>query len=507
MTFTSSNYSIAKIDSGSDYERLWIIPVSVGTAMIEVTTADGGYTDTITVHVVEEGSGTSSGSTSKRLACGDDFEIGKITYVVLRDTTTVAVSKADKDIETANINKYVKYDGVSYKVTGIGNDAFRGCTGLTSITILNSVTSIGDWAFERCTGLTSITIPDSVKSIGSKAFYGCTDLSHVYYFGTKAQLKNIKVDYSNSGNDALKKAIIHCSDGTIVGNHTHSYTGEITKQPTCTKEGVMTYTCDCGDTYTEAIPAKGHTWNTGEETKSPTCIEDGVKTYTCADCGETKTEVIPATGHSFVNKTVAPTYDAQGYTEHTCSACGYSYKDSYTPKKQRKSISGATISISGKQYVYTGKALKPSFTVKLNGVTLKGGTDYTATFKSNTNCGQASLTVTGKGAYTGSKTANFIIKPSKAVLSKVTSPKTKQIKVVWKKSAGGVSGYEIMTATDKSFKKNKKTTTITSGSTTSKTITKLKAKTKYFVKIRAYKTVGKTKYYGAWSAVKKVKTK
>ena len=64
-------------------------------------------------------------------------------------------------------------------VTSIGNYAFRGCTGLTSVTIGNSVTSIGEYAFRNCTGLTSITIPDSVTSIGNYAFRGCTGLTSV----------------------------------------------------------------------------------------------------------------------------------------------------------------------------------------------------------------------------------------------------------------------------------------------------------------------------------------
>ncbi len=64
-------------------------------------------------------------------------------------------------------------------VTSIGNWAFSGCSGLTSITIPNGVTSIGSFTFDGCTGLTSITIPDSVTSIGNWAFDGCTGLTSI----------------------------------------------------------------------------------------------------------------------------------------------------------------------------------------------------------------------------------------------------------------------------------------------------------------------------------------
>ena len=68
---------------------------------------------------------------------------------------------------------------IGNSVTSIGDGAFLGCTGLTSVTIGNSVTSIGFQAFYNCTGLTSVTIPDSVTSIGSYAFEYCTGLTSV----------------------------------------------------------------------------------------------------------------------------------------------------------------------------------------------------------------------------------------------------------------------------------------------------------------------------------------
>ncbi len=64
-------------------------------------------------------------------------------------------------------------------VTSIEEGAFAGCDGLTSITIPNSITSIGDGAFDGCTGLTSITIPNSITSIEGRTFRGCTGLTSI----------------------------------------------------------------------------------------------------------------------------------------------------------------------------------------------------------------------------------------------------------------------------------------------------------------------------------------
>ena len=73
----------------------------------------------------------------------------------------------------------VTYGGTTYSVTSIGDFAFYGCSGLTSVTIPNSVTSIGEQAFSACSGLTSVSIPNSVTSLGESAFSGCSGLTSV----------------------------------------------------------------------------------------------------------------------------------------------------------------------------------------------------------------------------------------------------------------------------------------------------------------------------------------
>ena len=84
--------------------------------------------------------------------------------------------------------------------------------------------------------------------------------------------------------------------------------------------------------------------------------------------------------------------------------------------------------------------------------------------------------------------------------------KRKALVVYWNKIAN-VSGYQIQVATDKKFKKNKKTVTVAKQNASKKAVKKLKAKKKYFVRVRAYKTVNGKKSYGKWSKIKTVKTK
>ena len=73
----------------------------------------------------------------------------------------------------------VTYENITRKVTSIGGNAFRSCSGLTSVTIGDRVISIGKYAFADCSGLTSVTIPNSVTSIGYDAFMNCIGLTSI----------------------------------------------------------------------------------------------------------------------------------------------------------------------------------------------------------------------------------------------------------------------------------------------------------------------------------------
>ena len=110
-----------------------------------------------------------------------------IYYTFINDNTELEVSYRGMSYYTYS-NEYtgnviipqtVNFNGTNYPVTSIGGYAFYDCSGLTSVTIPNSVTRIGGYAFYNCSSLTSITIPNSVTSIGWGAFSDCSSLTSV----------------------------------------------------------------------------------------------------------------------------------------------------------------------------------------------------------------------------------------------------------------------------------------------------------------------------------------
>ena len=153
---------------------------------------------------------------------------------------------------------------------------------------------------------------------------------------------------------------------------------------------------------------------------------------------------------------------------------------------------------------FTGKAITQNVTVKVGNTVLKNGTDYTVSYSNNKKVGKATVKITGKGKYGGVITKTFKINPAKQQIQKLTA-KSKAFFVDWAQK-GSATGYEIQYATNSKFTGAKKVT-ITNNKTDKITVSKLSGNKKYYVRVRSYTTVGGTKYYGSWSAVKNVTTK
>ena len=209
----------------------------------------------------------------------------------------------------------------------------------------------------------------------------------------------------------------------------HSYGNSVvTKQPTCTSEGTKTKTCTkCNATVTEKLPAKGHTAVT-DKGYPATCTTagktDGSHCSVCNTVIKVQT-VINATGHKssgwIVDK--AASIGVKGSKHKECTVCKKVLETAEIPALSRISISKASVTLSTSTYAYDGKAKKPGVTVKLNGKTLKNGTDYTVSYSNNTKVGTAKVTITGKGNYTGSVSKTYNIKNNfkKATVSGIST--------------------------------------------------------------------------------------
>ncbi len=225
------------------------------------------------------------------------------------------------------------------------------------------------------------------------------------------------------------------------------------------------------------------------------------------NCDNLKSVTIPKSVTTIGNIAFGYKYKSstsnQKITGFTVQAYDGSAAEKYAKKYSFKLVKMYDMSktkVTVKNVTYTGKALKPAITVKYGNTTLKKNTDYTVSYKNNIKTGKATITITGKGKYKGTKQAYFYIVP-KAPTSLTVKAGKKSATIKYKKSTGA-TGYEIAYSTSKT--KGFKKVTLTGAS---KTIKKLTSKKTYYVKVRAYKTVAGKKYYGSYTKVKSVKVK
>lgn len=208
----------------------------------------------------------------------------------------------------------------------------------------NSQIHIAGWAYDPDEPSESLSIyvyvnNKFVKSIS--ASYDSPDVNKAYNISGKHRFGDV-FDAGAVGDITIDIYAIDSQDGskTLIGEHPYAATH-----------------------YSRHI----HSWDSGKVTKQPGVGTTGTKEFTCTACGKTETETIPAL------------------------------------------VSMSSVSVSVSNVTYTGSELKPSVTVTYNSKTLVSGTDYTVSYSNNVNVGKATVTVTGKGTYSGTKTENFTI--------------------------------------------------------------------------------------------------
>ena len=502
---------------------------------------------------------TAKAETANSGKCGEN-----VTYSLDSSTGELTISG------TGNMDNYNYYDSnnpfydnsviktitISSGVTSVGDFAFQSCTNLTSVTIGNSVTSIGDRAFEGCTSLASIsvdennknyssadgvlfdkgkttlirypqasaitkyTIPNSVTSIGDFAFQSCTNLTSVtipnsvtsiigYAFDDCTSLTSINVDKNNGDYSSTDGILFNKDKTTLIRYPQASAITEYTIPNSVTSIGENAFSW-CESLTSVTIP------------NSVTSIEN----YAFYECTSLASITIPNSVTSIGD------FAFEGCTNLTsvtipnsvtsigdCAFEGCTSLASITIPNSVTSIDDAAFEgcTSLKDVYYLGKRAEwngikiGDINDCLTNATLHCTDDVKPQPTPNPapqpipqQTPQPSVPTT-QAQQTTQAQSNAVQKPKSTKIKKVKGSK-KAIAVEWVKTKG-VKGYEIQVATDKKFKKNKKTVTVKKQKTTKTTVKKLKAKKKYYVRVRTYKIVNGKKVYSSWSKVKSVKTK
>ena len=380
------------------------------------------------------------------------YESDKLTSVSIPNTVTgigdLAFYCCDNLTSVSALNSVT--GNTPKKAASIGVAAFTGCHKLTSVSIPNSFTSIDGGAFSACGRLTKVTIPNSVTSIGATAFSGSNKLTTLRI---PASVTKVGGGLFYSDSNVSKGNIYFRGNAPAFGTFKYYYDDGVYDDD---YEGTSD---DCGYyilkpfdyvSATVYYPAGNKTW-----TKKVRASAGGNITWKTW----TKQKI---TAKSFKKVLGAKAFSLGAKTN---GKGRLSYKSS-APKV-------ATVSAAGK-------------------VTVKG-------------VGKTTVTITAAESAThmaAKKKITVTVNPKGTALSGVTNVKGRKMKVRWVKRAG-VTGYQIQYGTSKKFAKAK-TVTVKGVNTTAKTITKLRKKTRYYVRVRTFKTVGKVQYRSAWSKGKSV---
>ena len=438
----------------------------------------------------------------------------------------------DKITVTANTTVTAVWEAVEYNVTVTGGTASVGAgTPITKATMGTTVTltagaapsgkvfdkwevvSGGITLADANSATTTFVMPASAVSV--KATYKNAPHTHTYNqetvkpeaLKTPADCTSNAVYFKSCSCGAISTTDTFVAMNTALGhaygsdwkydstNHWHECSRCHDKKDEAAHDYGSDNVCDtCG--YYKTVP---HTHNlTLVAAKAATCTEGGKEAYyKCEGCGKFYEDVlgtkeitdlaswgnIAKIAHTTKQTVTKATPTANGKIVNYCSVCKKTLSTTVIPK-------ASSIKLKATSLTYNGKVRTPKVIVNdRTGKTLVKNTDYTVSYaKGRKYVGKYAVKITFKGKYSGTKTLYFTIKPKATSISSLTAG-SKKFTVKWKKQATQTTGYQVQVATNKKFKKNKKTVTIKKQKTTKTTVKKLKAKKKYYVRVCTYKTV------------------
>ena len=384
--------------------------------------------------VTEIGSGMYDGCTSLVTV-----EMGnKVTSIgndAFQNCTSLKNITLSPETEYINSNAFSNCDSLESivipdKVTAIYSSAFSDCDKLSSVTLSKTLRSIDSNAFNNCDSLTAIKIPDSVETIGYRAFYGCEKLADVDMGNGVSKLYSeafrlcpalTKIVLSNNLTSIPEYAFADCTkltDVTIYPGVTEIATNAFSYPAKTTMRGLKgsyaeTYANDRGMTFetitsvdTSMLTVKFKNDYDGYEaapsfTYTGKPFKPDVKVYLGSY------ELTAGTDYKIVSyknntKIGTATCTIQGLGTYTGTTTG-----SFTIAPIPLPGYSWYYSLEYSNYDYTGKEIRPAVTCE----GLTEGTDFTVSYKDNTNAGTAQVIITGIGNYSGTYTLEFTINP------------------------------------------------------------------------------------------------
>ena len=281
--------------------------------------------------------------------------------------------------------------------------------------------------------------------------------------------------------------------GNYIGSeYTNEYTLE-TKFAVILQQG-MTYYIELGNNAIRNLRDVYYPYNNGEPVSAQQSI------------------VLKVAPHEHNYKVTKYTYT----TDYDCYYCDYWYsvdndngQTNYTSSPTIVYNTVGWISLSNYAYTYNGKVQTPSVTAyDSNGNVIPSSAYSVSISGDKKSVGTYAVNVYFNSTYGNNSATQYYTIYPKTTKVKSASAKKKAINVKWNKQAKQTNGYQVQVATDKNFTKNVKTLTVSKNSKTSGDVKGLKAKKKYYIRIRTYKKVGSSKIYSDWKKFSKtVKTK
>ena len=422
---------------------------------------------------------------------------------------------ADTALENLDIPESVENITGAYEMTKLSS--------VKELKLPEGLKVLGNWAFGYSyLSISDLVIPEGVEKIGYSAFSHCARLKNID-FGNVKFLSRLAFENCSSLESVDLTGIRYIAESNWSGTFSKCYNlKKITFNRDDKANDIEEYANQGNDAIETVVIGNG--------------INE-VKEKAFADCKNLETAVISDSVESIADNAFENCDKLTIVCTKNSNAMLYA---------KQNNIKYKTFKINPvPDQEYTGKAIKPALDITVGESRLSEGNDYSVSYSNNINVGTARAIAIGLGDYSiYASTIKFnivphqhkysvkTVKPSyekegytlyscscgksyktdkKAKLKvngatiKKLSAGRKSITVSFKK-ADSVSGYQIQYSTDKSYK-NKKTVSFSNPKTAKKTIKNLKAKKKYYVRIRAYKKVSKKTYYSSWSKSKSVKTK